>query len=362
MALRIAINGFGRIGRMVLRAFQEREFFQQEGLPDLRGVVDFVAINDLTPPETNAYLFKYDSVHGLYSGTVEVDDKSHKDVSSKGTMDVGYGKMALFQEANPAALPWKNLGVDVVFECSGRFTTRESAGQHIEGGASLVLISAPGTDVDFTLVYGVNHTNLQENHVILSNASCTTNCLAPLAKVLNEACGIECGHMTTINSYTGDQRLVDTAHKDLRRARAAGLSMVPTSTGAAKAVGLVLPELAGRLDGVAIRVPTPNVSAVDLSFIAAKKTSVAEINEALEFAANESMKGVLGCYREPLVSVDFNGNQNSSSVDLLQTKVLEGRMCRVFSWYDNEWGFSNRMLDVAAFIRQQRKKGFLKRN
>ncbi|GHS92233.1 type I glyceraldehyde-3-phosphate dehydrogenase [Alphaproteobacteria bacterium] len=363
MALKVAINGFGRIGRVVLRAFYERNLFHFEGLPDLQGALEIVAINDLMPPETNAHLFKYDSVHGTFFSPLNLKLEPPKNLppQCKGTLDIGQNPIALFQEAEPQRLPWKDLDIDLVFECSGRFTTREQAALHLEGGAKRVLISAPGTNADRTVVYGVNHTGIEEEHVVLSNASCTTNCLAPVAKILNDLVGIECGHMTTIHAYTSDQRLVDTAHKDLRRARAAAVSIIPTSTGAAKAVGLVLPALQGRLDGVALRVPTPNVGAVDLSFIAAKATNVRALNEALEAASHEEMRGVLGYCREPLVSIDFNHSALSATVDSLQTKVMDERLCRVFAWYDNEWGFSNRMLDIAVYLKNQKKKGFLKR-
>lgn len=355
MALRIAINGFGRIGRMVLRALYERNTCncpRIKEMCDLHGALEVVAINDLAPVETNAHLFQYDSVHGTFRGNVNVttEHAGEDHPLCKGTMDIDLGKMHLLQEPNPETIPWKDFGVDVVFECSGRFTARDQAAKHLVGGAKKVLISAPGKDADLTVVYGVNHSKLAPEHTIISNASCTTNCLSPVAKVLNDLVGITSGHMTTIHAYTGDQRTVDTVHKDLRRARAAGLSMIPTSTGAAKAVGLVLPELAGRLDGVAIRVPTPNVSAVDLTFIAGRETSVEELNAALKAASEGALKGILGFCSEPLVSVDFNHNPHSSTVDSLQTKVLDGRLCRVFAWYDNEWGFSNRMLDVAAHL------------
>lgn len=361
MALKIAINGFGRIGRMILRAFHERNVFKFQNLQDIQGSIQVVAINDLTPVETNAHLFKYDSVHGTFMGSIELDTNNTQAIHPlcKGTMDIGYNKMLLLQEASPENIPWAELGVDIVFECSGRFTARDQASKHLIGGAKKVIISAPGDQADFTVVYGVNHEKIKPEHTILSNASCTTNCLAPVVKVLNDTVGIECGHMTTIHAYTGDQRTVDTAHKDLRRARAAAVSMIPTSTGAAKAVGLVLPELAGRLDGVAIRVPTPNVSAIDLTFIASKSTNAKELNEALEIASRNELLGILGFCKEPLVSIDLNHNSNSSTIDSLQTKVIDGRLCRVFAWYDNEWGFSNRMLDVTTYLRNQKKGAFL---
>jgi glyceraldehyde 3-phosphate dehydrogenase len=361
MALKVAINGFGRIGRMVLRALHERSVFKFPCLPDIQGAIRIVAINDLAPVETSVHLFKYDSVHGHFLSPVEVKTENAHEIhpKCKATMDVGFGDILIFQESAPEALPWEDLDIDVVFECSGRFTARDQAARHVAGGAKKVLISAPGEGADITVVYGVNHENIAQDHVILSNASCTTNCLAPVAKILNDAVGIECGHMTTIHAYTGDQCTLDTAHKDLRRARAAGMSIVPTSTGAAKAVGLVLPELAGRFDGVAIRVPVPNVSAVDLTFIASKSTSVNELNDAIELSAANELLGVMGCCFEPLVSVDMNHNPNSATVDMAQTKVIDGRLCRVFAWYDNEWGFSNRMLDVAAFMHNRKKGAFL---
>lgn len=361
MALNVAINGFGRIGRMVLRAFCERNTVKHPDMPSLQGAINIVAINDLAPAETNAHLFKYDSVHGRYAGKTELklDDSNKKHPLSHGTFDVGFGPMMLLQEPNPELIPWNDLGVDVVFECSGRFTARDQAGKHLIGGAKKVLISAPGKDADITVVYGVNHHLIKDEHNIISNASCTTNCLAPVAKTLHELVGIEAGHMTTIHAYTGDQRTVDTVHKDLRRARAAGVSMIPTSTGAAKAVGLVLPELVGKLEGVAIRVPTPNVSAVDLTFIAGRETSIEEINAALKDASENDLRGVLDTSSEPLVSVDLNHCPASSTVDLLQTNVIGGKLCRIFTWYDNEWGFSNRMLDMAAYLRDTQNGAFL---
>lgn len=331
MTLRIAINGFGRIGRMVLRAFAEQAPNDME----------IVAINDLTPLETSAHLFEYDSVHGRYSGTVTKDAE---------TLDIGFGKIRYLKEPNPNALPWGDLNVDVVFECSGRFTDKASASQHLAAGAKRVLISAPATDADITVVYGVNHQALTDKHTIISNASCTTNCLAPVAMVLQQLVGIARGYMSTIHAYTGDQRIVDTGHSDMRRARAGAISMIPTSTGAAKAVGLVLPELKGKLDGTAIRVPTPNVSLIDFKFDAGKPTTVEAINAAMKTAANTDLKGVLGYNTLPLVSVDFNHNPASSTFDATQTQVIDGTFVRVLSWYDNEWGFSNRMIDVARTI------------
>ncbi|MBS8228842.1 type I glyceraldehyde-3-phosphate dehydrogenase [Vannielia litorea] len=327
MAVKVAINGFGRIGRNVLRAIIE------SGRTD----IEVIAINDLGPVETNAHLLRFDSVHGRFPAEV---------TTSETTIDVGRGPMEVTAIRNPAELPWSD--VDVVLECTGIFTSKEACAAHLENGASRVLISAPGKNADNTVVYGVNHDSLTKDHVVVSNASCTTNCLAPMAKVLNDSIGIAKGFMTTIHSYTGDQPTLDTMHKDLYRARAAAMSMIPTSTGAAKAVGLVLPELNGKLDGVAIRVPTPNVSVVDLTFEAARDTTVEEINEAMVAAANGPLKGVLGVTDQPNVSIDFNHDPHSSTFALDQTKVMEGRMCRILSWYDNEWGFSNRMSDTAV--------------
>ena len=327
MAVKVAINGFGRIGRNVLRAIIE------SGRKD----IEVVAINDLGPVETNAHLLRYDSVHGRFPGTVTV----------KGTsIDAGLGPMEVTAIKNPAELPWG--GVDIVMECTGIFTSKEKCLPHLENGSKRVLISAPGEGADATIVYGVNHATLTKDHVVVSNASCTTNCLSPVAMVLNDAVGIEKGFMTTIHSYTGDQPTLDTMHKDLYRARAAALSMIPTSTGAAKAVGLVLPALKGKLDGVAIRVPTPNVSVVDLVFEAKKDTTVAEVNEAVRAAAQGHLRGILGFTEEPNVSSDFNHDPRSSVFHMDQTKVLDGRMVRILAWYDNEWGFSNRMSDVAV--------------
>jgi len=331
MTVRVAINGFGRIGRLVLRAILE------SGRKD----IEVVAINDLGPVETNAHLLRYDTVHGRFPGTVQTKD---------GAIDAGRGWMSVTAERDPAKLPWGKLGVDIAMECTGIFTTKEAASKHLEAGAKRVLISAPATGADLTVVYGVNHDKLQAGHKIVSNASCTTNCLAPVAAVLHKAVGIERGFMTTIHSYTGDQPVLDTLHKDLYRARAAALSMIPTTTGAAKAVGLVLPELNGKLDGTAIRVPTPNVSLVDFKFTAAKETSAEAINKAIMEAAhgNGPLKGILATNDQPLVSSDFNHNPASSTFDLKQTQVIEGRFVRVLSWYDNEWGFSNRMSDTAV--------------
>ncbi len=327
MAVKVAINGFGRIGRNVLRAIIE------SGRTD----IEVVAINDLGPVETNAHLLRYDSVHGRFPATVTVKGD---------TIDVGRGPIKVSAERNPADLPWSD--VDVVMECTGIFTSKEKSQAHLENGSKRVLISAPGDNADKTIVYGVNHDTLTSDDIVVSNASCTTNCLSPVAKVLNDTVGITRGFMTTIHSYTGDQPTLDTMHKDLYRARAAALSMIPTSTGAAKAVGLVLPELKGKLDGVAIRVPTPNVSVVDLVFEASRDTSVEEINAAIKAAADGPMKGILGYTEEKLVSSDFNHDPHSSVFHMDQTKVMEGRMVRILTWYDNEWGFSNRMSDTAV--------------
>ncbi|RCW81627.1 type I glyceraldehyde-3-phosphate dehydrogenase [Phyllobacterium bourgognense] len=329
MTVRVAINGFGRIGRNVLRAIVE------SGRTD----IEVVAINDLGPVETNAHLMRYDSVHGRFPGTVTVDGD---------TIDVGRGPIKVTAVRNPVELPWKELNVDIALECTGIFTARDKAAAHLEAGAKRVIVSAPADGADLTVVFGVNDHKLTRDHMVISNASCTTNCLAPVAYVLNEAVGIDHGFMTTIHSYTGDQPTLDTMHKDLYRGRAAALSMIPTSTGAAKAVGLVLPELNGKLDGTSIRVPTPNVSVVDFKFVAKKPTTVAEINDAVKSAANGKLKGILGYTDEPNVSIDFNHDPHSSVFHLSQTKVLEGTFVRVLSWYDNEWGFSNRMADTAV--------------
>ena len=329
MATRVAINGFGRIGRLVLRAIVE------SGRRD----IEVVGVNDLGPVETNAHLLRYDSVHGRFPAQVTVD----------GDIMVAAGhRIKVTAIKNPAELPHKELGVDIALECTGIFTARDKAALHLEAGAKRVLVSAPGDGVDLTVVYGVNHDKLTKDHVVVSNASCTTNCLAPVAKVLNDAIGIQHGVMTTVHSYTNDQPSLDQMHKDLYRARAASLSMIPTSTGAAKAVGLVLPELKGKLDGVSIRVPTPNVSLVDLKFTAKRATSVEEINNAIKGAALGPLKGILEVVHEKLVSIDFNHNPASASFALDQTKVLEGTFVSVMAWYDNEWGFSNRMLDTAV--------------
>ncbi|RNF36299.1 type I glyceraldehyde-3-phosphate dehydrogenase [Paracoccus methylarcula] len=327
MAVKVAINGFGRIGRNVLRAIVE------SGRTD----IEVVAINDLGPVETNAHLLRYDSVHGRFPAEVKVEGSA---------INVGRGPIEVSAIRNPAELPWSN--VDVVMECTGIFTSKEKCQAHLENGSKRVLISAPGTDADKTIVFGVNDDTLTSDDIVVSNASCTTNCLSPVAKVLNDSIGITRGFMTTIHSYTGDQPTLDTMHKDLYRGRAAALSMIPTSTGAAKAVGLVLPELKGRLDGVAIRVPTPNVSVVDLTFEAARDTTVEEINAAIKAAADGPLKGILGYTDEPLVSSDFNHDPHSSIFHMDQTKVMEGKLCRILTWYDNEWGFSNRMSDTAV--------------
>ena len=329
MTVRVSINGFGRIGRLVLRAAFESG----------RNDIEIVAINDLAPPETNAHLLKYDSVHGRFNGEVAVDGK---DLIINGKRVKG------LQVSDPTKLGWGDLGVDVAMECSGRFTSRADASMHLQAGAKKVLSSAPATDEDITVVYGVNHGELKAAHAVVSNASCTTNCLAPVAFVLDNTVGIEHGFMTTIHSYTGDQKVVDTMHSDLHRARAAALNMIPTSTGAAKAVGKVLPALKGKLDGTAIRVPTPNVSVVDFKFVAKRATTVEEINKAILAASNGALKGVLGTYTEELVSTDFNHDTRSSIFALNETKVIGGTFVRVMSWYDNEWGFSNRMSDTAV--------------
>ena len=331
MAVRVAINGFGRIGRHILRAIAE------SGRKD----IEVVAINDLAPFKTSAHIFKYDSVHGPFNGTVNVSDNG---------IDVGFGNIECFSERNPADLPWERLGVDIALECTGFFASKEKASAHLEAGAKRVLISAPAANTDMTVVYGVNHDQLKADHTVVSNASCTTNCLAPVAKVLSDLCGIERGYMTTIHAYTGDQRIVDTDHSDMRRARAAAVSMIPTSTGAAKAVGLVLPELVGKLDGTAIRVPTPNVSVVDLVFVPGRDVTVEEVNNAMTNASKGALAGVLAVNDEPLVSIDFNHNPASSTFDLTQTQIVDNRLVRVLSWYDNEWGFSNRMSDTAVYM------------
>src|SRR6187399_2676375 len=329
MAIRVGINGFGRIGRNILRAIAE------SGRKD----IEVVGINDLGPVETNAHLLRFDSVHGRFPGTVTVDGDS---------ISVGNGKIKVSAERDPSKLPWKDLGIDIALECTGIFSAKAKAASHLTAGAKRVLVSAPSDGADATIVYGVNHKTLTKDHLVVSNGSCTTNALAPVAKVLNDLVGIETGFMTTIHAYTGDQPTLDTMHKDLYRGRAAALSMIPTSTGAAKAIGLVLPELKGKLDGVAIRVPTPNVSVVDLKFVAKRKTTVQEINDALIAASQGRLKGVLAVTHHPNVSIDFNHDPHSSTVALDQTKVMDGTLVSVLAWYDNEWGFSNRMADTAV--------------
>ncbi|MFZ6875140.1 type I glyceraldehyde-3-phosphate dehydrogenase [Undibacterium sp. Di27W] len=333
MTIRVAINGYGRIGRNILRAHYEGGKFKNE--------IQIVAINDLGNAESNAHLTRYDTAHGKFPGTVTVEGD---------TMIVNGDEIKVFAERNPANIPWGELNVDVVLECTGFFTTKEKASAHLAGGAKKVIISAPGgKDVDATIVYGVNHNVLKATDTVISNASCTTNCLAPLAKPLNDAIGIVNGLMTTIHAYTNDQVLTDVMHEDLRRARSATMSMIPTKTGAAAAVGLVLPELNGKLDGYAMRVPTINVSVVDLTFVAARDTTVAEINQVLKDASEGALKGILDYNTAPLVSVDFNHNPASSTYDETLTKV-SGRLVKVSSWYDNEWGFSNRMLDTTVAL------------
>jgi glyceraldehyde 3-phosphate dehydrogenase len=329
--VRVAINGFGRIGRNIVRAIYE------SGRKD----IDVVAINDLGPVETNAHLLQFDSVHGRFPHDVTVKGDS---------ISIGTDQFKVTAIKDPSQLPWKDLGVDIALECTGIFTARDKAAAHLTAGAKRVIVSAPADGADFTVVYGVNHDKLSKDHMVISNASCTTNCLAPVAKVLNDGIGIEKGLMTTIHSYTGDQPTLDTMHKDLYRARAAALSMIPTSTGAAKAVGLVLPELKGKLDGFAMRVPTPNVSVVDLKFIAKRKTTKEEVNEMIVAASKGALKGILGVTDRPNVSIDFNHNPHSSIFHLDQTKVMDDTFVQVLSWYDNEWGFSNRMGDTAALF------------
>ena len=328
MAVRVAINGFGRIGRLVLRSIIEHN----------REDIKVVAINDLGPVETNAHLLQYDSVHGKLQVPVEVDGE---------TIKAGNQEFLCTAVRDPKELPWREMDVDIALECTGIFTARDKAAMHLEAGAKRVLVSAPAAGADKTIVYGVNHDSLTKDDLVVSNASCTTNCLSPVAKVLNDAIGIEKGMMTTIHSYTGDQPTLDRMHGDLYRARAAAMSMIPTSTGAAKAVGLVLPELNGKLDGFSMRVPTPNVSVVDLKFIAKKDTTVEEINNAIQVAADGPLKGVLGYTFAPNVSTDFNHDDHSSIFHMGQTKVMDGNFCSVLSWYDNEWGFATRMSDTA---------------
>jgi len=331
MATKVAINGFGRIGRNVARAILER--------PDCG--LELVSINDLADAKSNALLFKRDSVHGPFSGTVEVDGSD---------LIINGKRIQVTAERDPANLPHAANGVDIALECTGFFTDRDSAGKHLTAGAKRVLISAPGKNVDLTVVFGVNEDKLTGDHLIVSNASCTTNCLAPMAKVLDENIGIERGFMTTIHAYTNDQKILDQIHSDMRRARAAAMSMIPTTTGAARAVGEVLPQLKGKLDGSSIRVPTPNVSVVDLTFTPKRDTTVEEVNGFLKAAAEGPLKDILGFSDEPLVSIDYNHDSHSSTIDSLETTVMEGKLVRVLSWYDNEWGFSNRMLDTAGVI------------
>jgi glyceraldehyde 3-phosphate dehydrogenase len=329
MSIRVGINGFGRIGRNIVRAIVENG----------RNDIEVVGINDLGPVETNAHLLRYDSVHGRFANEVTVKGD---------TISVGNGAIKVTAIKDPSQLPWKDLGVDIVMECTGIFTSKDKASAHLNAGAKRVLVSAPSDGADLTVVYGVNHDKLSKDHKVVSNASCTTNCLAPVAKVLNDAVGIDKGFMTTIHSYTGDQPTLDTLHKDLYRTRAAALNMIPTSTGAAKAVGLVLPELKGKLDGVAIRVPTPNVSVIDFKFVAKKATSKDEVNGAVKRAAEQQLKGILGYTEQPNVSMDFNHDPHSSIFHMDQTRVMDGTLVRVMSWYDNEWGFSCRMADTAV--------------
>lgn len=332
MAINVAISGFGRIGRLVLRSIIENK----------RKDINIVAINDLAPVETNAFLLSYDSIHGPLKEKVNI--KKEKIV-------IGNKKILVLKERDPKNLPWKKLKIDIVFECTGLFTSKDTASMHLKAGAKKVLVSAPCNDADKTIVYGVNHDTLTKKDIVVSNASCTTNCLAPVTKVLNDNFGIVHGYMTTIHAYTGDQKVLDTFHSDPRRARAAALSMIPTSTGAAKAVGLVMPELLGKLDGTAIRVPTPNVSLIDFKFVTKKKINAESINKAMIRASkSKSLKNVLSVNSEPLVSTDFNHNPSSSNFDLTQTQVIDGTFGRVLSWYDNEWGFSNRMCDTAVVM------------
>jgi glyceraldehyde 3-phosphate dehydrogenase len=333
MAVRVAINGFGRIGRNIVRAIFE------SGRKD----IDVVAVNDLGPVETNAHLLRYDSVHGRFPHEVKVEGDS---------IAIGKEKFKVTAIKDPSQLPWKDLGVDIALECTGIFTARDKAAAHLTAGAKKVIVSAPADGADFTVVYGINHDKLTKDHIVISNGSCTTNCLAPMAAVMHELVGLEKGMMTTIHSYTGDQPTLDTMHKDLYRGRAAALSQIPTSTGAAKAIGLVMPELKGKLDGISIRVPTPNVSLVDLKFVAKRATTVQEVNDALIAASNGKLKGVMTFTNDPLVSSDLNHDPHSATILLDQTKVMDGNFVNILGWYDNEWGFSNRMADVtAAFAR-----------
>ena len=330
MALRVAINGFGRIGRLALRAVLENQRW---------GEIEVVAINDSSTPETNAHLLTYDSVHGRYPGKIEVGED---------WLDAGFGRIMKVSNRDPAQLPWKAMGVDLVMECTGKFNDKASAMAHIQSGAKRVLCSAPAKNADKTIVYGVNHDQLTASDIIVSNASCTTNGLAPVAKVLNDAVGIERGHVTTIHAYTGDQPTLDRNHKDLHRARSAAMSMIPTSTGAAKAVGLVIPELIGKLDGAAVRVPTPNVSLIDMVFVPSRPTTAEELSDAIIAAADGPMKGILGYDSIPLVSIDYNHDPRSSIVAIDKINVIDQRLVRVMTWYDNEWGFACRMVDTAV--------------
>jgi glyceraldehyde 3-phosphate dehydrogenase len=330
--LKIAINGFGRIGRMILRAYEEAKQYHN---------IEIVCINDLTDKKTNLYLLKYDSIHGLFQGEIK---ETEDGISIDGK------NIKMISERNPENINWSALGVDIVFECSGVFTKKIDAEKHLAAGAKRVIVSAPSEDADITVVYAINHRNLHNSHEVISNGSCTTNCLAPIVYLLDRAFEIESGFMTTIHSYTGDQRLIDTSHKDLRRARAATLSMIPSTTGAAKALGLVLPQLQGKLDGTAIRVPTPNVSLVDLTCTLKKSATVEKINEVMQNAANTELRGILGYNSEALVSCDFNHSKMSSIFDSTGTTVIGNKFCRVVSWYDNEFGFSNRMLDIAEYL------------
>lgn len=330
--LKIGINGFGRIGRMILRAFEESGKYNN---------LEIACINDLSDKRTNIHLLKYDSIHGTFGFDVSETEDG---------ISVNGKNIKMISEPNPESINWADLGVDIVFECSGRFTKKIDAEKHLKGGAKRVIVSAPSEGADITVVYGINHKNIKDSDKIISNGSCTTNCLSPIAYLLDREFGIECGFMTTIHSYTGDQRLIDTVHKDLRRARAAALSMIPSTTGAARAVGLVLPQLKGKLDGTAIRVPTPNVSLVDLKCNLSKPASSEKINEIMKAASNGELKGILGYNDEPLVSSDFNHSKLSSIFDATGTTVINDKFCRVISWYDNEFGFSNRMLDVASYI------------
>ena len=330
--LKIGINGFGRIGRMVLRAYEEAGKYNN---------IEIVCINDLSDKRTNIHLLKHDSVHGAFGKDV---------VETEDGIAINGRNIRMISEANPEAIDWRGLGVDVVFECSGRFTKKVDAEKHIKAGAKRVIVSAPSDGADATVVYGINHKSIKDNDLVISNGSCTTNCLAPIAYILDKEFGIECGFMTTIHSYTGDQRLIDTVHKDLRRARAATLSMIPSTTGAARAVGLVLPQLKGKLDGTAIRVPTPNVSLVDLKCNLAKPANAEKINQVMKQASEGELEGVLGYNDEPLVSSDFNHSKLSSIFDATGTTVINDKFCRVVSWYDNEFGFSNRMLDLASYL------------